>query len=319
MSKIKLNFVSKSYKIFDDQSLIICHVASEEDRRFHFQIRFIQKKSQKIDLKRFESDLGEHLIKGQFTNFLYLNDENKFALLQYLKNLGIDANSTEIIQNKSRYKVKDSALINTFDKNLIQLFCLESAPDFNFGYEISEPLSENSSPLMCMQIISGKQLSKKIYLFPTDLKPLMDTISPLKNNTGYDLENLGWPYVEYLPFKSSTNSNYDREIQTRINLQSIISEILIHLEKPKSFRKNGSNKIEIFRNLAKSIANNEELNNISNKLNEQGTRRLLAQHRDPWSFLSFFKGKTHSLIAWQALRDEIYSFSNPTNTQAMSN
>lgn len=319
MSKIKLNFLSKSYKIFDDQSLIICHVSSEEYSKFHFQIRFIQKKSQIINLTQFESDLSEHLIKGQFTNLLYLNDDNKLAILQYLKNLGGDPNSTEMIQNKSRYKVKDSTLTKTYDKNLIQLFCLESAPNFNFGYEISQPFSENSSPLVCIQIFSGKQLSKKIYLFPTDLKSLKGAISTLKNSTGHDLENLGCPYVEYLPSKSSTNSNYDTEIQTRINLQSIISEVLIHLEKPKCFRKNGSKKMEIFRNLAKSIANNEELNNISNKLNEHDTWRLLAQHRDPWGFLSFFKGKTYSLVAWQALRDEISSFSNPINTQVMSN
>lgn len=311
-----LKFCSKAYKIYNDQSLIICNVTG--DTNFHFAIRFIQKNSQRINLEQFESDLSKHLVIRRIRDSLCFIDENKLAILNYLKNLGIDPNTTEIIQKKTLYKVKDSKLTKSYDKNSIHLFCLDSVGNCKFGYEISENLSLDSSPLACIQLFSNERLSKKIYLFPTNSKSLTNA-ALISINDSDDLKNLEFPYVEYIPSKSSPNSNYDKEIQTRINLQSIISEILTHLEKPKCFRKNGTKKAEIFRNLAMSIANNEGLNNIYSKLNEHDTWKILAQHRDPWGCFSFFKGKTHSLLAWQALRVEISNFSNSTYTPAISN
>ncbi|MCH9754807.1 MAG: hypothetical protein K0U11_03025, partial [Gammaproteobacteria bacterium] len=74
-------------------------------------------------------------------------------------------------------------------------------------------------------------------------------------------------------------------------------------------------KASLFRSLAKDIASDKPINTISNQLNQHDTWKLLAQHRDPWGLFSFFKGKTHSLIAWQALRDEISHFSSSFNNQ----
>lgn len=318
-SHLKLEFFPKHYEIFDGQSLVICDIKSSEDKKFHIQLRFIQKNSHKISFSQLESDLRNCIVKIRANNSLYFHDENKINFLNILKKIGLDLKLTEIIQNKSRFKIDNqSKLIKELDKNLIALFCIDSSANFNFGYEIPENFSENSAPLCCVQIFSGKQLSKKIYLFPTSAKSLTNTVSTLKNNPSINLQNLEISYVEYAPARSKSEQQYDKEIQTRINLQAIIAEILTHLEKPKCFRKNGLEKVNIFRNLAKSIASGEALGNISSQFNAHDTWKLLAQHRDPWGFLSFFKGKTHSLIAWEALRDEISNFSSSSHTQALS-
>lgn len=317
-SDIKLNFITNNFAIFDNQSLVICDITGKEDRKFHFQLRFIQKNSQKIDLNQLESDLKNYIIKIKVNNSLHFNNENKIKFLIALKKLGLDLKVTEIIHNKSQFKIDNnqSKLITVHDKNLISLFCLDSFANFNFGYEISEDLAKNNAPLCCLSFFSGKQLVKKIYLFPASSQSLTNTISKLKNNSSLNPQNTGIPHVEYLPSKSS--HQYNEEIQVRINLQTIISEILTHLEKPKCFRKNGLEKADIFINMAKSITNGEALSNISSKLNEHDTWKLLAQHRDPWGFLSFFKGKTHSLVAWETLRDEISNFASSLHTPTPS-
>jgi hypothetical protein len=318
-SDLILEFFPKHYEIFDNRSLVICDIKGIEDRKFHFQLRFIQKNSHKINLSQLESDLRNCIVKIRANNLLCFNDENKIKFLNTLKKIGLDLKLIEIIQNKSRFKIDNqSKLIKELDKNLIALFCIDSYANFNFGYEIPENFSENSALLYCVQIFSGKQLSKKIYLFPSTTQFLTNTVSTLKNNPSIDLQNLEIPYVEYAPARSKSEQQYDKEIQTRINLQTIIAEILTHLEKPKCFRKNGLEKVNIFRNLAKSIASGEALGNISSQFNAHDTWKLLAQHRDPWGFLSFFKGKTHSLIAWEALRDETSNFASSSHTQALS-
>ena len=279
-SNIKLNFFTKYYEIFDDQSLVICDINSDEDGKFKFQLRFIKKNSQRVDLIRLESMLENFIEKTSFSNKLYFN--NKLGFLNNLKKLGIDLKLTEIIQTNSRFKIdSQSKLIKEYDKNLITL-CLDSSANFNLGYEIPKDISGNNIPLCCASIFSGKQLLKKIYLFPASTRSLENSASLLKNNFSIDLQNLEIPYIEYIPSKSVSDLNYDKEIQTRINLQTIISEILIHLEKPKCFRKNGSEKANIFRNLAKDIASGKPIEDISKQLNQHDTWKLLAKHRDPW-------------------------------------
>lgn len=317
-----ISFSEKRYDDFSNPFIFVLNAIDANDKKFQFQFRCLQDKAKKINFEKLKEYLriNTTTIPNKKRILLYPDYKpaqmDKAKRAQELFKLFPEIQHAEFIYNKILYRknqeeIKSQNFINffkifSFQKNNIQL-----------GYEILETPPENSSPLLCMQLFSNKQISKKIYLFPTSSKSLMNTVSIIKNNAELDLKNLGPTFVEYLPSKSSIN--YDREIQIRISLQFIISEVLIHLEKSKCFRKDGSKKAEIFRNLAKSIANNEELNIISRKFNEHDTWKLLAQHRDPWSFLSFFKGKTHSLIAWQALRDEIYNFSNPTNTQAMLN
>ena len=44
--KVKI-FSLKYYNIFDDQSLVICDIKSQEDKKFNLQLRFIQNNSKK--------------------------------------------------------------------------------------------------------------------------------------------------------------------------------------------------------------------------------------------------------------------------------
>jgi hypothetical protein len=306
-----LKFLTKCYKIFDNQSIVVWDVKGDEDIKFHFQLRFIQKKFQKLNLSQLESDLKAHIVKIRTNNSLYFNDENKIKFLIALRKLGIDLKLTEIIQNNSRFKINNqSNLLKAHDKNLITLFCLDSSTNFNLGYELPKDPTENNAPLCCASIFSGKQLSKKIYLFPSNAQSLTNAVDTLKTNPSINLQNLGIPYVEYVPANSNSSQPYDREIQVRINLQAVICEILTHLEKSKCFRKNGSEKTNIFVNLAKDIASSKPIGTISTQLNAHDTWKLLAQHRDPWGFFAFFKGKTHSLIAWEELRNIISEFNN---------
>ena len=325
-SDIKLNFFTKKYEIFDNQSIIIWDAQGKDDYcKFHFQFRFIENNNKKIDFNYLENKLKNFIDKSPYSKKLIFN--KKYQFLMSLKEAGFDLKSIQIIQKQESknfvFKIdkNQSKVTQESDKNLSALFIIHtfqnSSNTINFGCEIPDVITGATTPLYCVSIYSKKKLSKKIYLFPTSSKYLADAVSTLKNESAMDLQTLGIPYVEYIPAQS--NSNYDKDIQTRINLQTIISEILTHLEKPKCFRRNGTEKASIFKDLAKSIASGEALDNIFLKLNENDTRKLLSQHRDPWGFLSFFKGKTDSLIARKALKDEISEFARSSHTQTLSN
>lgn len=309
----KTNICTKEYKLADSQSIIIWDITSSEDPNFHFQLRFIQKNSQRINLSQLKSVLQRYIEKPKVANKLCFNKKEEF--LNNLETLGFDLSLTDIIQNGTRFKMgNQSTLTKEHDKKLISLFCLESSNNFKFGYETPKDISGNNIPLCCALIFNNNQLSKKIYLFPTSEESLKNAVTLLKENPSKP--HLEIPYVEYLPSKSS-EQNYDNDIQTRINLQTIISEILTQLEKPKSFRKNGLEKANIFQKLAKETASNKPIDQISTKL-EKHEWELLAQHRDPWGFFAFFKGKTRSLITWEKLQEKISEFTTHSPSPQLS-
>lgn len=324
-SDIKLNFFTKKYEIFDNQSIIIWDVQGKDDCKFHFQFRFIENNNKKIGFNQLENKLKNFIDKLTHSKKLIFN--KKYEFLMSLKEAGFDLKSIQIIQKQESknfvFKIdKDqSKVAQESDKNLSALFIIHtfqnSTNTIHFGYEIPDVITGDTTPLYCVSIYSKKKLSKKIYLFPPNSKSLADAVSTLKNESAVVLQTLEIPYIEYIPTHST--SNCDKDIQTRINLQTIISEILTHLEKPKCFRRNGMEKASIFKDLAKSIANGETLDNISSKLNAHDTWKLLAQHRDPWGLFSFFKGKTHSVIAWEELKAEILNFDNSSRTQRLCN
>lgn len=324
-SDIKLNFFTKKYEIFDNQSIIIWDVQGKDDCKFHFQFRFIENNNKKIDFNQLENKLKNFIDKLTYSKKLIFN--KKYAFLMSLKEVGFDLKSIQIIQKQESknfvFKMDNdqSKVAQESDKNLSALFIIHtfqnSTNTMHFGYEIPDVITGNTTPLYCVSIYSEKELSKKIYLFPPSSKSLADAVSTLQNESAVVLQTLEIPYMEYIP--THPISNCDKDIQTRINLQIIISEILTHLEKPKCFRRNGMEKSSIFKDLAKSIANGETLDNISSKLNAHDTWKLLAQHRDPWGLFSFFKGKTHSVITWEELKAEILNFDNSPHTQRLCN
>lgn len=293
---IELDIFEKNYLLSDNRSITVYDIKSPEDSNFYFQLRFIKKNSQKINLSQLEFALKNRIDKINANSKLCLN--KKKELLNDLKKLDFDLRLTEIIYEKTIFKIDNqSNLTKQYNTNLIALFCLDSSENFNFGYEIPKNISEHNAPLCCVSIFSNKKLTKKIFLFPSNAQSLTDTVATLKNRPSIDLESLEIPYVEYLPFKPEA----DKEIQTRINLQTTISEILAHLEKPKYFRKNGSKKVSIFKELYKMIGENKPLTEIETKLDSSSKLEILSKHRDPWGFFAFFKGETNSAIAWKEL------------------
>lgn len=311
---IKLDILTKNYKLADNRSITVWDIKSPEDAKFYFQLRFEQNKN-KINLKEIKDNLIASIKKLTYSNKIEFN--KKLEFLQYFTNLGFDLKSTAIIKKKiiaqeessqALFKLDDykQNVIQVFDKDVIDLFVLDTLTKdskiYYLSYEIPKDITKNNAPLCSISIYTGKKLSEKIYLFPTN--SLKKVITALKNSEAINLENLNIPYVRNsVPYNQ--NKSHNQDIQTRINLQTIISEILTHLEKPKCFRKEGSKKVKIFRTLSETIAKGENLSTISNDLNAHDSWKVFAQHRDPWGFLSFFKGKTHSLMAWKALKNEI--------------
>ncbi|MGC1855095.1 MAG: hypothetical protein WA659_06975 [Candidatus Aquirickettsiella sp.] len=292
---VTLNIDTKNYKLLDNRSITVCDIKSPEDPNFYFQLRFIQKSSQKIDLNQLESALKNRIKKLDVNNALYF-DKKEFLIS--LGKLGFNIESTAIIEknkeksSKALFKLDQKKLITSYDKNLLDLFILKSidkdGKTYYLSYEIPKDITGNNSPICSISIFFNKSL-EKIYLFPTKSFELEDVI-----------KNLNIPYVKNSdPF--SNNKSHNEEIQTRINLQTTISEILTHLEKPKYFRKNGSDKVDIFKNLSKMISENKSLTAIKTQLDSFNTLQVLSKHRDPWGFFAFFKGETYSAIAWKEL------------------
>lgn len=272
---IKLDISTKDYTIADGRAITVWNIISPEDPKFHFQLRFIQNNDKKINLNKVKSTLPSFIDKTTTLKPNKLLFNKKYECLKFLEGLGFDSKSTRIIQNGSVFKVNDSkAKALQESKDLSALVVTDIFPFQNnseilhFGYEIKN-FSKNNAPLCCVSFFSNENLTKKLYLFPSNEDSLKNAVTLLKKNP-HKLQALEIPYVEYLPSKSS-EQNYDNDIQTRINLQTIISEILTHLEKPSFFRKNSSEKVNIFRNLAKSIANSEALDNISSQFNAHDT------------------------------------------------
>lgn len=135
------------------------------------------------------------------------------------------------------------------------------------------------------------------------------------SNQGLNCENAGHKFISSVPKLEKGSCN--KEMQTRKDLQATITKILTHLEKDKIFRKNNSEKIQIFNELAKNIVAGKSLKEIQKNLNQHDKRQILSQHRDPWGVFSFFKGKPHSLVAWEDLEKQLQE-AFPTDVNATS-
>lgn len=171
-----------------------------------------------------------------------------------------------------------------------------------------------NDPIHSIYIFEGKTLLKKIYFFPIDETSLKDAQESIKNVKDINTLNLEIPFVVYDPKRS--NDFYNKDIQIRIDLQTIIAEILIHLKQVRFFRKDNTAKTLIFKDLAKDIASDKPLAEIEHTLNQHDKWAVLAQHRDPWGFFAFFKGEPHSLVAWDCLKETLSSVELNVNNAA---
>jgi hypothetical protein len=171
-----------------------------------------------------------------------------------------------------------------------------------------------NDPIHSIYIFEGRTLLNKIYFFPIDETSLKDAQESIKNVKDINTLNLEIPFVVYDPKRS--NDFYNKDIQIRIDLQTIIAEILIHLKQVRFFRKDNTAKTLIFKDLAKDIASDKPLAEIEHTLNQHDKWAVLAQHRDPWGFFAFFKGEPHSLVAWDCLKETLSSVELNVNNAA---
>lgn len=312
-NNIKLDIFAKNYALPDNRTITVWDITSPEDTKFYFQLRFEQNNN-KINYNIIKNCLIASIENLPNIKKLVFNHKKKFFI-----NLGLDIESTAIIQKKIKGQEKYSqalfklderkqSVIQVSDRELLDLFVLDTldknGKKYYLSYEIPKDITKDNTPLCSISIYNDKQLSEKIYLFPTNsLKNVF-----LKNSEPINLKDLNIPYVRNNDPYNQTET-HNQYIQTQINLQTIISEILIHLEKQKYLREDGSKKIKIFRTISEAISKGETLDTIYNHhLNAHDSWKCLALHRDLWGFFSFFKGKTHSLVAWDALKKEISNF-----------
>ncbi|MGB9087035.1 MAG: hypothetical protein WCB98_01495 [Candidatus Aquirickettsiella gammari] len=316
----RLKFTIKYYDLFENRSIVVCTAASPEDKKFNLQLRFIQDKTKQIDFTQLTNNLKQCIEKINSANRLILGEENERRFFNDLKNSGFDLKFTDIIQDGGKTICKNAKnqpeLSKEYNKELLALFSLDTIKINHqirhIGYEMPKNTIDND-PIPSIYIFDGRKLIKKIYLFPFDETSLQKAKEIILAAKDIDNLKLEIPFVAYNP--RLNKEFYDEEIQTRIDLQTIIAETLMHLKPTKFFRKDNSEKIQIFNALAKKIAAGESLKEIRQNLNQHDKWQILSQHRDPWGIFSFFKGKTHSVMAWELLNERLgVVFSADANT-----
>jgi|GEM_PF-1663147 hypothetical protein len=296
-----LFFSENSYAIFDNQAIQILEATDATDKSFHLQLRCMKDKSEKIDfnkLKEYLKNNTEILSNGK--RVLHYPDYkpakmDKTARANEIFNLFPGIQHAEFIYNKVLFR-KDGEEIK--DKNIINFFKIFSyqtnTKNTQFGYEIPDTYTENVIPNCCIYSIDSKKtLSNKIYLFPYG----PTSIQNLANEKALKEFPDNAQELKILHFEGDTHPDRDIYLELLLNM----GEILQHLEKPKIFGNDATDKIEIFLELSKMISNKESLQNIKDFLNRHDKVKILSKHRDPWGFFAFFKGETYSAFMWKEL------------------
>jgi hypothetical protein len=326
-----LDPTEKRYAINRNQSIVVWTATSPQDPNFNIQLRFIQDNAKKIDFARLLENLKGRIqpLNIILSNKLFFKKKDDIKeFLDSLKDVGINPKSAQLIKDKKTlYESVESELFKESNKELLALLTTRKIKTLNdktlyFGYKISEELRSQASSFdkghtNCVCIFNEKktkQLINKVYLFPTDEASLEKAQESIKNVKDINTLNLEIPFVAYDPKLS--NDFYNKDIQIRIDLQTIIAEILIHLKQVGFFRKDNATKTLIFKDLAKDIASGKPLAEIEHTLNQHDKWAVLAQHRDPWGFFAFFKGEPHSLVAWNCLKETLSSVELNANNAA---
>lgn len=302
--KIDISLSPKKYKLTDNQLFFIIDIDSKNYSNFHYQIVSIINDNQEINLENLKEKLRDSISFSKVINELIFND--KFGFLSFLTTtLNFDKKFTKIVEikdsNQHYFKLNEerSKVIQDFDKNLSTLFITDNFKNkrkkFYLGYELPNDLEKNA-PLCSISILSGDKLTEKIFLFPTKS---LDGVKNLLKSPSVNLDtlkNLNIPYVKNIdPY--SKNELHNKDIQTRINLQAIISEEIIRLE--QDTRESTKKKIGAFIVISKKISETNSLEQIRNFLDEKNSdsvKKILSEHRDRLSFFinTFFKFKTRS-------------------------
>lgn len=296
-----LIFSENSYDIFGNQSIHTFNVTDSIDKNFQFQFRYSHEESKKIDfsiLKIYLEKNTKILYKKRTLHYPDYKPAkmDKTRLATELFKLFPENQHAEFIYNKIFFRKDGEKIEEIKDKNFINFYKIVSFSKntIQFGYEIPQTNTTDITPNCCIYSIGQKTPTNKIYLFPYSSR----SIQNLANEKAMKEFPANTREFKILYFDEDTHSDRDMYL----TLQQNISEILEHLEKPKFFGKNSTDKIEIFLELAGMISSKKSLDNIKDFLNRYDKVEILSKHRDPWGIFAFFKGKTHSALAWNELR-----------------
>lgn len=318
-----LIFSESSYDIFGNQTIQILDVTDATNKNFHLQLRCMKDKSEKIDFEKLKEYLKNNtktLLNGK--RALYYPgykpakmDES--ARTNELFNLFSGIQHIEYIYNKVLFRQDEKKVEKVNDRNLINFFKITSFQKdegtIQVGYEIPETNIQDIIPNCCMYFIENGKLTKKTHLSPYSSTSLQNLLTKeAMNKFPANAEELKIIFYEE---KLGENDPY---FNIYFKLQDVISDTLQHLEKPKFFEKSGADKIAIFKELSKMISNKEPLKNIKVFLNNYDKVETLSKHRGPWGIFTFLKGKTHSVLIWNELREMLPENSNQVTETRLS-
>lgn len=284
------------------QSIFVLNAFDSNDKNFQFQFRCLQDKSKKIDFEKLKDYLKTNTTtlctKKRILHYPGYQpatmDETIRA--QELFKLFPEIQHAEFVYNKVLFRKGEEEIKGLKFLDFFKIFSFQKNTNNTIllGYEIPETIDQDITPNCCIYSIDKKTLVNKSYLFPYSSKSLQK----LANQTAMKEFPGNARKLKILYFSEDTHPH--RNIY--LTLQQCISEILAHLERPKFFGNAATDKLEIFLALSKMISDQEPLASIKDFLNSYDKVEILSKHRDPWGIFAFFKGETHSALAWNELR-----------------
>lgn len=334
----QLKFTTREYPLPGNKSIIVWRAVDQQKIQPFLTVRFIADNDRKNNAKiiaLLEDYVKKNtkLIKTRYASRVELMPK-KSGNLPYQKYAENDfkdflirkkLNTASFIYGKKVYKANYDVVKkhNSQNTNFYPIEETEIGSDKNhimrFGYEMPKDINDlNTQPLFCVEICAQKKRTaivkgenytknypntpdKRVYFSLVDEAPYraihaisgIDYVS-LDHST---IATLKIPYVIYEPNKQ--NKAYDRDIQTRVKIQSIIAKNLAHLKTKKSFRADGNEKYQVFLKISQEVSK-ASWPEIQAILDSPRNKAILSEHRD--LFGSFFFFKPHSINVLNELK-----------------
>lgn len=335
---LQLKFTTRQYPMPGNKSIIVWRALDQQTTRSFLTVQFTSDNDKKdnarvIALLEGYVKKNTKLIETKHTRRLELTPkkDNDSSYKKYAENdfkdflISQKLNAASFIYGKKVYKANYDVVKKHNPQN-INFYSIEETTIgmakshvMRFGYEMPKDINDpNTQPLFCVEICAQKKSTntvkgenynqeysnisdKKIYFSLVDELPYrtIQEVSAI-NHASLDhstIATLKIPYVIYEPNKK--NKAYDRDIQTRIKLQSIIAKNLAHLKTKKSFRADGNEKYQVFLKISQEISK-ASWPEIQAILDSSKNKAILFEHRD--LFGSFFFFKPHSINVLNELK-----------------
>ncbi|MDQ8039364.1 MAG: hypothetical protein REH83_03050 [Rickettsiella sp.] len=306
-----LNFTIERYPLIGDKAIMLWKAEDKKKPQAFLQIQFIQENRENIDFTSLENYVTGYVNKLQNQTLIKRpilenadSPSHETLFINFLREQ-LKLNNPYLIDNKSLYTPSSNTPIN------VDFYCLETVEcksenkkiyTARFGYEMFRTMESKAQPVCSVEVLEDKAntITKKAYFFPLDelavekIKYFFTKTPHINTKT---ITSLRTPYVLYTPARQ--NPNYNSDIQTRIELQVIITNKLLALKKEK---KSSSENIEKqLLELSQEISAGKPLEQIQNKINFYINKITLVS----LSRLPFFKPKPESINVWRELEKSI--------------